>query len=75
MFVKGLPVKGNMNSYTGLNRIIQNIHYILFICPVKKKGRQLDLLHLIQTTGVTTGLKYPKVLIIPLHQALEVLKI
>ena len=46
MFVKGMPVKGNMNSYTSLNRIIQNISYILFICPVKKKGKQLGFITL-----------------------------
>ena len=46
MSVKGLPVKGNMNSYTSLNRIIQNISYILYICPVKKKGRQLGFITL-----------------------------
>ena len=46
MFLKGMPVKGNMNSYTSLNRIVQNIHYILFICPVKKKGRQLGFISL-----------------------------
>ena len=46
MSVKGLPVKGNMNSYTSLNRIIQNISYILYICPVKKKGKQLGFITL-----------------------------
>ena len=46
MFVNGMPVKGNMNSYTSLNRIIQNISYILFICPVKKKGKQLGFITL-----------------------------
>ena len=46
MSVKGIPVKGNMNSYTSLNRIIQNISYILYICPAKKKGRQLGFITL-----------------------------
>ena len=45
-FIINMPVKGNMNSYTELDRIIQNIRYILYLCPVKKKAKQLGFMTL-----------------------------
>ncbi len=46
MSVKNLPHKGNMNSYTALNIIIQNIKFLLYTCPAKKKGKQLGFISL-----------------------------
>ncbi len=46
MFLKSIPVKGNINSYSGISRILENLKYILYITPVKKKGKQLGFITL-----------------------------
>jgi RNA helicase HrpA len=45
-YLKNIPVKGNMNSYSALSRLIQNINYILYITPVKKKAKELGFISL-----------------------------
>lgn len=45
-YLKNIPVKGNMNSYSALSRLIENIKYILYLTPVKKKAKRLGFISL-----------------------------